>query len=38
VSRDLLESEHGVSVQGFRAGHLGYPRQLPLGRDTLGYK
>jgi hypothetical protein len=37
VSKHLIETDHGVFVQGFRAGHLGYPKQLPLGLDTLGY-
>lgn len=37
VSKHLIENDHGVFVQGFRAGHLGYPKLLPLGLDTLGY-
>lgn len=38
VSKELLETNHGVNIQTFRAGHLAFPNQLPNALDTLGYR
>ena len=38
VSKNLLEANHGVTIQTFRAGHLAFPNRLPDALDTLGYR
>lgn len=38
VSKNLLETDHGVKIRSFRAGHLCFNDSLMLGLDTLGYE
>jgi hypothetical protein len=38
VSRDLLQTNHGVSIKSFRAGHLCYPDSLGMGLELTGYE
>jgi len=37
VSKNILESDYGVTVKSFRAGHLCYNKRLPSVLDDLGY-
>jgi len=38
VSKNLLETDLGVTVRTFRAGYLCYNKHLVQGLDTLGYR
>ena len=37
VSKSILETEHGVQIKSFRAGHLCYHKRLPKVLEDLGY-
>jgi hypothetical protein len=38
VSRDILQTNHGVTVKSFRAGHLCYPDSLGMALEEAGYE
>ena len=37
VSKNTLETDHGVQIKSFRAGHLCYNKRLPKVLEDLGY-